>query len=371
MASIDAGIGVPFDVRVAGSRPGPKFRTAAVEPHAAPVAAWADLARRSAGDNPFFHPDFALPAIGSLDRGVEILTVAARSGSLAAILPFTEARLGRIAPAARIWTHGYAPLGLPLVHRDGVADVIEALVHGLAVNRSLVVPDLPLDGPVAAAFAAIAASEGRPLTVLDRHVRAVLDRDAQSTPDGRQVRPLADEGAVAVTVASTPADVAAAFEAFVVLEASGWNGRRAAALASSAPVAAFARRAVADAAAAGTVRVATLALDGRPIASAICLLSGATAFIWKIACDEAYARLAPAAELMLEFAPRLFAGEPAITRIDSCATPDRHMIDQLWSGRMELGTLVIGPPGGGIVHEAGLAAEKAERRIRRVVRNPR
>ena len=98
MASIDAGIGVPFDVRVAGSRPGPRFRTAAVEPNTAPVAAWVELARRSAGDNPFFHPDFALPAIGSLDRSVEILTVASRSGSLAAIVPFTETRSAELPP---------------------------------------------------------------------------------------------------------------------------------------------------------------------------------------------------------------------------------------------------------------------------------
>jgi hypothetical protein len=36
------------------------------------------------------------------------------------------------------------------------------------------------------------------------------------------------------------------------------------------------------------------------------------------------------------------------------------MIDRLWPGRMVVGTLVIGPPGGGLVYRAGVAAAKAE-----------
>jgi hypothetical protein len=36
------------------------------------------------------------------------------------------------------------------------------------------------------------------------------------------------------------------------------------------------------------------------------------------------------------------------------------MIDRLWPGRIAVGTLVVGPPGGGLLHRAGVAAAKAE-----------
>jgi hypothetical protein len=36
------------------------------------------------------------------------------------------------------------------------------------------------------------------------------------------------------------------------------------------------------------------------------------------------------------------------------------MIDHLWSGRMTLGTLVIGPPGDSLLHRIGVTATRAE-----------
>jgi hypothetical protein len=44
------------------------------------------------------------------------------------------------------------------------------------------------------------------------------------------------------------------------------------------------------------------------------------------------------------------------------------MIDHLWSGRLAIGTLVIGPPGGSTLHRLGLAAARAEISARAAVR---
>lgn len=369
-ASLDAAPVAPSATRVR------RHRFAALAPAALP--AWRALARESLADNAFFDPAFAVPAMAALAPAARLATVAAPDGALVAAAPFVETRLGRIAPAARIWSHNYGPLGLPLVARAGADEAIAALVAGLAPSRSLIVPDLPLESPVARAFLAAAGNEGRPVAVLGTHVRAALDPATGMDPRSslatrrrkeyaRQFRRLSDLGRVAFTVTASPEDTAAAFARFLVLEASGWKGRRGTAIVSSPPVAAFARAAVQAHAEAGNARIAELTLDGAPLAIVVCFLAGSTAFTWKIAYDERYARFSPGAQAMLDL-PEHLAKDGHITRIDSLADPDHPMIGHLWQGRIGLGTLVIGPPGGSLLHSAGLAAARAERSARETAR---
>jgi hypothetical protein len=96
--------------------------------------------------------------------------------------------------------------------------------------------------------------------------------------------------------------------------------------------------------------------------------AGATAYTWKIAYDEAYARFSPGVQLMLELPKHLFS-DPTLMRIDSCAAAHHPMIDHLWSGRLAVGTVVIGPPGGNALHRVGLAAARAEMAARAKVRS--
>ena len=342
---------------------------------------WAVLAGRAAGDNLFFHPDFALPAIRYLDPGVLVATATHADGRLAALAPFTHARLGRLAPAARLWAHDYAPLGLPLVDRGEVDAAVTTLVDGLAAHGSLIVPDLPLEGPVAAAFMEAATRAGRPVDILDRHQRATLDRSLPADRRtalpakrrkefGRQMRRLADHGHVSIETRVEPAEVRSHFEVFMALEAAGWKGKRGSALISSAMTAGFAREIVRVLADAGAARIDSIDVDHQPIAMVVTFAAGETAFAWKIAYDETYARYSPGAQLMLEVAGGIFS-DPTIRQIDSCASADHPMIDHLWSGRMTLGTLVIGPPGGSLLHRIGVAAARAELAARSVAKRMR
>jgi CelD/BcsL family acetyltransferase involved in cellulose biosynthesis len=224
---------------------------------------------------------------------------------------------------------------------------------------------------VADALRQIAARTGRPLTTLNPHVRAMLTRKAVADDlrvplagghrKGlrRQLRRLEETGRVNFAVASDSETAAARLEEFFALELGGWKGKRGTALASSGATAAFAREAVLNLAASGNVRIHSLRLDDRPIAALISFIAGATAYTWKIAYDEAYARFSPGVQLMLEAPAQLFA-DPAVMRIDSCAEPDHTMIDRLWPDRLAMATFVLGPPGGGAVHAVGLAAARAE-----------
>ena len=368
--------------------PAPTLSFAAIEASGSRslVAEWAVLANRSAGDNPFFHPDFVLPAIAHLGKGISIAVVTRLDGSLAALTPFAATHLGWFAPVARLWSHDYAPLGLPLIAGSAIGPVVTRLIEELAPRgsgASLVVPDLPLDGPIAVEFIAAARRQSRPVDVLGSHLRAVLDRPRGRSLDlraalparrrkeyGRQMRRLAELGTVSIDAATDNDNVVAAFEQFMALEAAGWKGKRGTALICNRASAAFAREAVANRSAAGAARIDSVSLNGNPIAMVVSFVVGATAFTWKMAYDETCARFSPGAQLMLDVAAKLFA-DLAITRIDSCASADHPMIDRLWAGRMAVGTLVIGPPGGGVLHGAGLAAAKTEIAARSLARRLR
>lgn len=341
---------------------------------------WAALAARSVGDNVFFHPDFAVPAVRHLGAAVNFATVATADRRLMALVPFTRVRLGRIAPAARLWAHDYAPLGLPLVDETSVTDGVAALLDGLAPaggGLSLIAADLPIESAVARALVAAAMAQGRPVDVLDGHVRASLARGAEPRSEiatrrrkefARQMRRLTEIGEVKFVPAIEPVEVRARFEMFLTLEAAGWKGKGRTALISSPATADFAREVVANRAEAGAARIDSIDLGGSPIAMVVTFAAGATAYTWKIAYDEAYARFSPGVQLMLELPKHLFS-DPTLMRIDSCAAAHHPMIDHLWSGRLAVGTVVIGPPGGSALHRVGLAAARAEMAARAKVRS--
>jgi CelD/BcsL family acetyltransferase involved in cellulose biosynthesis len=346
------------------------------------VAEWRDLARRGADDNVFFHPGMLLPAIDHLDPGIRIATVRNDAGSLIALAPVDAVRLGRVAPAVRLWLHDFASLGTPLLDADSLQQAAAAIADRLPGDGSLVVPALPLDGPVAAALLAAAAAAGRPATVVEAHRRAVLRRSpahedfraALPSPlrarFARQMRQLSAIGLVVVEATAEPDRVRARFEEFLALELRGWKGRRGTALASSVATAAFARDVVFNRSERGTVRIASLRVGERPVAIVVSFVAGATAFAWRIAHDEDFGRASPGAQLLLDLPQSLFF-DPAVATIDSCSPPGDRFTASLWPDRMALGTLVIGPPGGGLLHNAGLAAFKAEIETRAAARRLR
>jgi len=370
----------PADVAaLTGARrqPSSNLAFALAAPEASP--AWRALAESSG--NAFFAPEFAIPAIAALAPGARVAIVSDGARRAVAAAPVVRTRLGRIAPAARVFAHDYGPVGDPLVDPARLTAALRALVDGLSppgTATSVVIPYLDLDGATASALGAIAAEQGRPVTIIGAHQRAILERtDAtdlraalptrRRKEYARQLRRLADEAGTIRLVTATGDAALAAFEAYIALEASGWKGRAGTALAANPSIAAFARAAVANNAARGRVRVDTLLAGTRPVAILTTFQSATTAFTWKIAYDEEAARYSPGAQLMLDVPARIFA-ETGVTRIDSLATADHPMIDHLWPGRVRVGTLVIGPVGGGLLHKAGLALAGWEAAARERVR---
>jgi CelD/BcsL family acetyltransferase involved in cellulose biosynthesis len=344
---------------------------------AAIAGEWRALASEAVEENHFFLPDVVLPATRHFGKDVRILTVRDGGGALIALAPVTATRLGRIAPALRVWSHHYGPFGVPLV---AGGDLVEAAACLVKAANTLILPDLPLDSPVANALTLAAERAGRMVAITDPHERAALLQACASgdlraslptrrrKEFARQMRRLADLGPVAIESVAAPGATTATFEEFLALEAAGWKGRGETAILSSPAISAFAREVVARRAADGGVRIDTLRFAGKPIAMVVSFLAGASAWTWKIAFDEAFARFSPGAQIMLELPQHLFA-HGKVARIDSLAAAGHPMIDHLWHDRIRIGTLVIGP--GGPLQRLAILSVESEIRARALARRLR
>jgi len=332
----------------------------------APMAAqWQSLADRALEPNVFLEPAFALAAAPVFGRDVGAGLVWSRSSPYR-LMGFFPARIARrrcgiALPVLVGWTHPYAPLGTPLVDRDAGVAVISAWLDHLAsrpdLPHLLLVPYLPPSGPVGQAFAAALAQRDGSSLALSAHQRALL------APEGtrahyldhaiggkkrkelrRQRKRLAEAGTLVTDTVRAPAAMAAALGDFLTLEAAGWKGRAGTAARAHDAIRAFMQNAVTGLARDGKARIARLVAGGQPIAALVTLQSGTTAWCWKIAYDESFARYSPGVQLLLDTTQELL-DDPNVRRADSCAAAGHPMIDHVWRERLALADhlMCLGP----------------------------
>lgn len=323
------------------------------------------LGARSIEPNVFFNPRFLAPAMPRLeDREVRLAVM--RDGDddssrLRLLVPFSVEKplLPLGVPMLRAWSSPFGPLGTPLVDRDDPTGVIEDFLTILArphlrMPRVFVMPEVRLDGPFAAIVRMHAAAQNLPLVQSNEVERPFL----QSNLDGeaylrqslrphhfrefrRLKRRIAEHGAVEYAVARQPDEVRRGLESFLSLEASGWKGRERTAMVVDRFRAAFAREAVDRLSERDMVRIHTLSVGGKLVASLIVFIERGIAYTWKTAYDEAFAAYSPGALLMVEVT-RNHLDDPNIEATDSCAVPDHPIMSRIWSERRPVGTLVIG-----------------------------
>jgi CelD/BcsL family acetyltransferase involved in cellulose biosynthesis len=323
---------------------------------------WRSLATRAADPNVFYEPAFALAAaaVFGSDAGAILVWSQRQPRNLVAFVPLRieRRRYGVPFPLLVGWTHPFGPLGVPLIDRNHVDEIVAVVIDHIAADRTLprvmLLPLIPAAGPFAAALGHSLAERGGRIAEFDRHCRAMLvpiagyaeglDRllgKKKRKELARQRRRLAEIGALRVDLATTPAGLTSALEAFFTLEAQGWKGRAGTAAAAHHDVRQFVEQVITGLVRDGKAGGACLLLDDRPIAAALTLRSGDTAWFWKIAYDESMARASPGVQLALDLTAA-FVADPAIARVDSCATPDHPMIDHLWRERLMLADYLVG-----------------------------
>jgi CelD/BcsL family acetyltransferase involved in cellulose biosynthesis len=318
---------------------------------------WRNLAGRASEPNTFYEPSFALAAMPALGADAGALAVWSRS-RLMGLFPVRIER-HRYGPCGALigWTHDYGPLGVPLLDHEEPAAVVRALIDHIANDRSLpgllMLPLITERGPFAAALDTAIEQRDLHAASFGRHHRAALAPGAGR--DGyleraisagrrkelrRQRRRLSDIAPVTFKTVTAPAEINAALNDFLVLEASGWKGMAGTAAAMTPAIRQFIETAVNALAAEGKARVHRLYLNSGVIAASITLQSGDTAWCWKIAYSEGVAHASPGVQLMLDLTDELLA-DRNVRRVDSCATPDHPMIDHIWRERLTLSDRLI------------------------------
>lgn len=322
------------------------------------------LSNRAMEPNVFFSGQFLAPALPRLEeRQIRLAILRDIDGRKRArfLVPFSVERpgLGLGAPIMRVWANHFAPLGTPLIDAEGAAESIDNVLEALASPGSglpqvLVIPDLKVNRPAAQLIRAIAMSRNLPLATIDERERPMLEslidgeaylNQALSSKHGhemrRQWRKLSERGEVAHLVARQPRDVMKRLEEFLLLESSGWKGKEKTALTIDRLRAAFAREAVYNLASADKVRIHTIDLNGRAIASLIVFLSAGEAYTWKTAYDEGHADCSPG-KILMSKVTEWHLDDANIVRTDSLAVPDHPLMSRIWRERDAMATLIIG-----------------------------
>lgn len=331
-----------------------------LDPGSAPVAAWRALGAAALVPNPFYEADYALPAAGAFGDGVRLMLVADRppeepGARLLALWPFRASRTRWGVPLAVLvgWTHGFCPLGVPLLaaaEPERALDGLLAAPRALALPPRLLMMNAPADGP----FAGLLASRRR--AAYWPHARGLLDLDGL-TPEARarylghmgakrrrKIRlgreRLEAGGTVVVESVTEPEALMAALDDYVALESAGWKGRGGTALGQRPAEAAFLRGVVAAFGGCGRLRIVRLRRGGRTLAAAILPRVGDTAFVLKISYDEAEAAGAPGVQLVHRLTEAVL-GAGDLQRIDSCAAPDYRLAEMFWTGRRAIAHLLV------------------------------
>ncbi len=340
------------------------------------IEPWRALAAEAVEPNPFFEPEYVLPA-AELIGGRRVGLIVVRDGDRwAACLPVHRPRRWHRLPLAYVatWEHRYCFLGTPLVRGNGVETASTALAGELLGQRRAFFAGLDAladEGPVREALRTAIQSRRADEVPVNRHQRAILRRP--ETGEGapavkgkhrreleRKRRRLEDELGARLAVVDLAEDPVAV-EQFLALEVSGWKGRSGTALASMQGDAEFFRAICSSFRELGRLHLLSLEAGGERVAMACALRAGEGVFCLKIAFDERWRRYSPGALLVLGHLS-WFASESDAAWMDSCVQPDNELVNRLWPDRRGIATVAI--PAGSFRGRFAATAIRAAVRLR-------
>lgn len=353
------------------------------------IARWLDLAGASSEPNPFYHPALLLPALTHLAEGAQVRVIEAyREGLLIGMMPvLAKARHARYAVHnVGNWLHDQCFFGAPLLRKgretEAWAGLLDQLDGAGWSGNFLHLDALWFDGPVADALRRQCAAEGRNLTLIARHERALLQSDL--SPDAywqthvrakkrKEIRRLANRlselGALSHRRFARGDALDDWIADFLTLERFGWKGAEGTALDSRQETRAYFSEAMNNAARADMLDMLRIDLDDVPIAMLVNLRLGSGAFSYKIAFDERFARFSPGVLIEMDNLHSVL-GDGGLDWMDSCAAPNHPMIDGIWAERRTIGQFRVALKGkrlSGLKRRTAYAATGfAERAVRAI-----
>ena len=333
------------------------------------IADWANLSDRAVEPNPFFSPEFLLPAAKWLPDGDAVkLAVVRRGLELVLAVPIVRGRY-RIVPVDTLttWHHTHRYLGTPLVAPDSIEVAPAALLEALTRSAStgwLALEQLYIDGSVARAFRAAADKLSATWVQPDVWGRPVVNRrkfdtyldgtvSARSAKGLRRRRRnlIRDHGPIVcedIARKTDPRAVEAGIQMFLKMEAAGWKGRAGTALACDRSHAAFWRETCLRLADAGRLEMWQFKAGATMVAQQCHVHQGDTVFHLKTTYDEGLRKYSPGVQLELELL-QAFHGDGALEWLDSCTDQEPSTSARLYPDTRRVGDVLIGLTGPGRV----------------------
>jgi hypothetical protein len=332
------------------------------------IAALQSLADRAAGLNPFFRWESLSASVDRLGPRKLLMILWERLGdssTMRVAFPVTEEGGGIGRPFhLRVWSHPYAPLGMPLIDQsepeESISRFVQLLPRLLKANRAvLLAEEFPVSRQAGASLLAKMKQAGLFVATGCHSSRAALvARPGESPRDflpifarrkrhheiARQLRRLGEFGRLEFRRSEGFGDLALRLEEFLLIEARSWKGNRGTSFLATKRTAAFARQMVAALGGRGDAQIHSLRLDGKTIASLIMLRTGGSYFPWKICYDETWHAYSPGVQLMLQATVDLL-GTDGFQFADSLAG-ETSMLDAIWPDRLELASIAVAPQEG-------------------------
>ena len=330
------------------------------------VPAWEDLAAMAIEPNPFYEPWVLLPAVRMFGAGQRLLFAfvytpdpkrPAGAPLLCGLFPLRLTRHPRLRVSLlQLWSHDYCFLCTPLLRAGYAREALAAFADWLAADRRgalieygaiagegpfhhVLVDHLRERGSLACETSCHTRAFLRPRSDADNYLQAALSGNQRRDLKRREKR-LADGGPLDYREFGPADDIESWAESFMRLEAAGWKGREKTALASDPASREFFLTVAREGARRGQLMMHSLNIGGRPVAMKCSFVSGEGSFFFKPAYDEEYARHAPGVLLELETIRRLHA-HSQVRWMDSCTTPDNHMLNRMWIDRRVIQTIVV------------------------------
>ena len=326
------------------------------------IPSWERLLDVAIAPNPFFAPNFLLPAMQHLgETGVSLLVIESsqrnksNTGSvLCGLFPIVRKKLyGIPLPTLEIWKHEQCYDCTPLIRADCKKDVWDFILKFISEDLKTSLFSMNTvsgEGEFLNLLTENGFDNGRTVFQRDAFTRAcfkpledeetfLMTNVAKSTRKGtaRTRRKLEKRGVLETDFLYeyTPEIV----QQFLELEASGWKGEGGTALKSQTETQLFLDGMLRRSMPQGNATVVRISLDARPIAMLVVLQQGRKAAQFKIAFDEQLKEYSPGTMVEFDEVSRMFADE--IEFSDSCADPKHSMINRVWSDRVRFQSLVI------------------------------
>ena len=337
------------------------------------IAAWSECAALALEPNPFFEPQWLVPALRYLeDPSPTKLVFVEHKGAISACVPVVEVTANQASLTAATTNHSglktmvartAVSLGTPLVTAHGGQEALACLMAGVTAEardqsaRLVIMEWMAYDGPVASMLKAVALKAQTPLIEFDVWKRGFLTRRDLVEEDywlrgigknrRRSIRQHRER--LKSVLGMSPlfrvrTDIAAVDE-FLGLEASGWKARepQGRALGQEAGATRFfetvCERYLKD------DRMYFFSLEGadQSIAMICCVRAGEGLFAYKTAYDEDFASYGPGVEVFLA-AMDYFARHSDARFFDTCSARENQHLLGLFPDERTMATVMIRVP---------------------------